>query len=221
MTKHFTCVSLHQWNPPRCFCGLLVCLSSLASCHHHCHRSHSQSLRSGASAWSPRRYHCHWLEPEKNQSNALRPDSNAEKLLEDRKHFKVCLWDATLHSNCWEGLRDRVSVFKNNHISSPLTLLLELLLLGSMKMSSISRCFSSSSILRRCSSGMMLSHSRMGFSSKSGALSSMLEKLATCTNTQRGEKRVKELKEMEAWHWYDMISDHFQKGVSWDTIMQE
>lgn len=182
MTKHFTCVSLHQWNPPRCFCGLLVCLSSLASCHHRCHRSHSQSLRSGASAWSPRRYHCHWPEPEKNQITASWPDSNAEKLLEDRKHFKLCLRDAT-------GWETELSVFKNNHISSPLTLLLELLLLGSMKMSSISRCFSSSSILRRCSSGMMLSHSRMDLSSKSGVLSSMLEKLATCINTQRGGKK--------------------------------
>lgn len=54
-------------------------------------------------------------------------------------------------------------------------------------MSSISRCFSSSSILRRCSSGMMSSHSLTGFSSRSGVGSSMLEKLATCRSTLRDE----------------------------------
>lgn len=81
-------------------------------------------------------------------------------------------------------------------LNFPLTFLLELLLLGNMKISSISRCFSSSSILRRCSSGIISSHSRMGFSSNSGALSSMLEKLATWGDMPAGEreKRNRSLK---------------------------
>lgn len=70
------------------------------------------------------------------------------------------------------------------------TFLLELLLLGNMKMS-ISRCFSSSSTFRRCSSGMMSSQSRTPFSSDSGVLSSMVEKLATCSI--KSERRYKSI----------------------------
>lgn len=87
LTKLFTCGSLHQWNPPRCFCGLWVGLSSLASCRHRYPQSHSRSLRSGSSAWSRRHCHCHWPEPECEERNTLWPDST--KLLEDRiKSFK-------------------------------------------------------------------------------------------------------------------------------------
>ena len=100
------------------------------------------------------------------------------ELLEDKKHLRECFWDAKVNI-----------ASKQLFFPSPLTLLLELLLLGSMKMSSISRCFSSSSIFLRCSSGMMSSHSRMDFPSSSGVLSSMLEKLATCSNTQRRRRR--------------------------------
>lgn len=66
-TKCVTCVFQHQWNPPRCFCGLSACLSFLASCHRRYHRSRCRSPRSGSSAWSPRHYHCRWPEPEKER----------------------------------------------------------------------------------------------------------------------------------------------------------